>query len=249
MNSKTYICDDTVRYEEMPSTYPFIEAYFKITNPNHGNIIVVPDGMTEVQFFYGPQQKNSQVLLAGTTLIGKKRIFPVLDTVFGVRFQPGVIPELFHNNVLDVVNSAIIISDIEPFHQILEQIQQSNDFIEQIQCFERFFVTNIAKCNPITEFLLSQVNTGHSLESVDRLIAETGYSHVHVNRVFKADMGFSLKFYLDTLRMQHVIHCLSERRIQDLQRFSEHMGFYDQSHFTKCFKKYTTYTPKKFVIK
>jgi len=126
-------------------------------------------------------------------------------------------------------------------------MSHTKEFCERIHLFNHMMpIGDNVHFHPITKFLLSRLDEAGGAAVLDDLITETGYSHVHVNRIFKAETGLSLKFFIDTLRMQKAIYLMRHKKINNLQLFSTEMGFYDQAHFSKTFKYYTCYSPKKF---
>lgn len=248
MAAKTYLADHTVTYEEVHADCPLIDIYFRLHNPCRHPIVAIPDGMNDLQFLYGPFQTKSEVVFGGTALRGRERLIPVSDWLFGVRFRPGIVPQSLSATMDKVVDLAIPVYSVPCFDRIWKAVSRERDFHEQIRLFEGMFFPWIYRpLHDITQELLQRTAHIEPYDTVDTLVAETGYSHVHVNRVFKGDMGFSLKFYLDMLRMQRVISCMETGGAGSLQALSENMGFYDQSHFIRTFKKYTTVTPKEFM--
>lgn len=245
MRSQTYCFDRDVLYWEVLVQHPVIEAYFEFYNPSNKPIIVIPDGASDFLFLYG--QKNPAVYLGGTALKGRNRIIPIEGKAFGVRIRPGIVFNCFRESLNKIVDSAICLNDKEPFINLLEKMSHTKEFSERIHLFNHMLpIGDNVHFHPITKFLLSRLNETDVDTVLDDLIAETGYSHVHVNRIFKAETGLSLKFFIDTLRMQKAIYLMRHQKINNLQLFSTEMGFYDQAHFSKTFKYYTCYSPKKF---
>lgn len=243
---KTYLADPAVEYEEMASSNPLVDVYFRFHNPYRRPIIAIPDGMNDLQFFYGASQPRPEVLFTGTALKGRERLFPISDWVFGVRFSPGV--KINFVNLAKAADFMISLYSLPLFQRIWKHISENGSFCQQIAFFETMALYHIDQSlHELTQYLLRRARHMGPYDTLDTLIGETGYSHVHVNRIFKSDMGFTLKFYIDMLRIQKAIVGLEGRNVSSLQAFSERMGFYDQAHFTKTFKKYTTFTPKEFM--
>ena len=243
---QTYCFDQSVLYREIPvRDNVAIDAYFEFYNPKNKPIIVIPDGALDLLFLWN--QPHPEVYLGGTALKGRYRLIPIQGKAFGVRMKPGIVLDCFRDSLAEIVDSAICLNEVRPFDIMLEKMVHCNSIGNQIKIFQTLFPT-WAKIglHPITTFLLDRLDHFSDTDTLDTIIAETGYSHVHVNRVFKMETGYSLKFFLDTLRIQKAIYCLRYKRIRNMQQFSTSMGFYDQAHFSKSFKLYTCYTPKNF---
>jgi AraC-like DNA-binding protein len=248
MRVQTYCFDRDVLYREVSVQHPVIEAYFEFYNPDNKSIIVIPDGASDFLFIYNDHE--SSVYLGGTALKGRTRLVPINGRAFGVRIRPGIVFDCFRHSLTGFVDSALCLNDVAPFGELAKRMPLTGDFAERIRLFNEVLpLWAKVRLHPITKFLLSSLRQDSRELSLDRLIARTGYSHVHVNRVFKAETGLSLKFFLDTLRMQRAIYCLRHEEAPNLQALAEELGFYDQAHFSKKFKYYTCYSPKKFYEK
>ncbi|WOC31756.1 MULTISPECIES: helix-turn-helix domain-containing protein [Caproicibacterium] len=85
------------------------------------------------------------------------------------------------------------------------------------------------------------------LSDVER---ETGYTRQYINRAFHEEIGFSVIQFEKILRLHSAMQRLSEvpvsqRKSAEL-RVALEMGYSDQSHFIKDFKKYTGATPLQY---
>ena len=78
---------------------------------------------------------------------------------------------------------------------------------------------------------------------VKDLAKDIGKHPVHVARTFKAYFGIDIKKYLQQLRLHHASTKIIEGQ-QNLTRITYETGFYDQSHFSRSFKKSTEITPR-----
>jgi hypothetical protein len=70
------------------------------------------------------------------------------------------------------------------------------------------------------------------------------YSGRSTERIFKRMIGISPKMYAEITRLEKCVDMLNSDR--SLSAVSYDSGFYDQSHFTKTFRKYTGLTPLEF---
>lgn len=80
--------------------------------------------------------------------------------------------------------------------------------------------------------------------SLDMLSALTGLSKFHLLRVFKREVGVTPHLYQTCLR----VHLAKVKlgRGHDLAQIALGLGFADQAHFTRVFKRYTQVTPGQF---
>ena len=70
----------------------------------------------------------------------------------------------------------------------------------------------------------------------------TGYSHLHLIRLFKKELGQTPHQYLIAIRLEYAKKLLSETDMS-LDQISLSCGFYSASHFNSLFKQLTHYTP------
>jgi AraC-like DNA-binding protein len=67
-----------------------------------------------------------------------------------------------------------------------------------------------------------------------------------VERLFKFFLGINAKTYIRIIRFNATIHVRSEREELNLTQLGYELGFYDQSHFIREFKTFSSLTPKAF---
>lgn len=70
-----------------------------------------------------------------------------------------------------------------------------------------------------------------------------GYSEKHMDRVFKTNVGITIKKYADRVRIEKAKELIKSNRMDEI---IEMLGYYDQSHFIKSFKGYTRVTPRAY---
>jgi AraC family transcriptional regulator len=81
--------------------------------------------------------------------------------------------------------------------------------------------------------------------TVNQLAAEAGVHPVHLSKVFRQFYGESVGDYAHRLRVKYACRLLSnpEARLSEVALAA---GFFDQSHFTRVFKRLTGATPRAF---
>lgn len=93
----------------------------------------------------------------------------------------------------------------------------------------------------ITKVILDKVG----VVRVEDVVERTGYSHTYVSKRFKEAVGCTMKTYASIIRTQNAIRFLSDSRYRGVTGLDigTGLGYYDQSHFDREFKKYTTLVP------
>lgn len=100
---------------------------------------------------------------------------------------------------------------------------------------------NVNRLYEIKKFLDDTYLTSITLND---LVKISGISKYYLIRQFENLYGLSPHKYLTNLRVNYSKTLL--KNSNDFASIALESGFYDQSHFTKCFKEYTGVTPKKY---
>lgn len=80
--------------------------------------------------------------------------------------------------------------------------------------------------------------------SLAELANVAGISKYHLCRIFAGIVGTSPHVYQIQLRLNHAKKMLVERK--EVSAIAQELGFYDQSHFGKYFKKFSGTTPRRY---
>lgn len=80
---------------------------------------------------------------------------------------------------------------------------------------------------------------------LDMLGGMFGYSKYHLIRVFSREKGISPHGYLESIRIKRAKLLLREGCAPGIA--AQKTGYYDQSHFTKVFKRIVGLTPRQFI--
>lgn len=75
----------------------------------------------------------------------------------------------------------------------------------------------------------------------------TGYSYSTLERHFKRDTGLSPKSYQSLQRYKLAVKEIYQTRNEDWLHYVHRYGYYDQSHFIKEIKRYTSFTPQQLL--
>jgi AraC family transcriptional regulator len=78
--------------------------------------------------------------------------------------------------------------------------------------------------------------------------SEVGMSRYYFARLFKQSTGLSVHQYLIQCRIERAKQLLKQKKIA-IANIATQVGFVDQSHFTRYFKRIVGVTPKGFLEK
>ncbi len=162
----------------------------------------------------------------------------------------------------------------EDFMNLQNLIEEENIYKELLQIFTSIINTdteiNINRLKTILERILTEYKSFHkSNESVDEHIIfkevekyiqnnlchaitlsdiskAIGYNEFYIIRVFKKKFGLTPHAFLINKRIEKARQELTQNRDINLSQLSCDVGFYDQSHFCKVFKRVFAKTPNNY---
>jgi AraC-like DNA-binding protein len=82
--------------------------------------------------------------------------------------------------------------------------------------------------------------------TVTQIAAEVGVHPFHLSRVFRFFNGIPVGDYVNRLRIGRAKQILGKPGRHELCQLAIQLGFSDQSHFTRIFRKFTGFSPARF---
>lgn len=210
------------------------------------SMLVVPDACIDILF--DETDPAIAPYAAGSVLAGEAIENIKGHKYFGIRFIPGVVPNILDGRFSDFLNTRIRLEDCVPDRTILDRIASSQSFSDKISAFLAFYDL---KQRPgwkgdryeIYACLRKRILDTRGLIRVSELEQESGYSARYINMLFKEYSGLSPKKYAQIIRFQCTIDHMNHDMLISFSDISAEHGYYDQAQFTRDFKKYARYTP------
>jgi AraC-like DNA-binding protein len=101
----------------------------------------------------------------------------------------------------------------------------------------------------VIEFSVNALKQTAGRMPIRELERRTGYSRRYLDRLFQRHVGLSPKMMAEIFRFQRFYKLWALGAPFDTLRDEVYEYYYDQSHFTKEFKRMTGYSPQKFANK
>ncbi len=173
-----------------------------------------------------------------------------LDETFdyiGIRFLPTMFPQIFGIDGRALSNRYLKLTDVIPKVAtfIEDSFDVSSDFSEIVVKLDIFLISQIKSAsfdwdnrlyNALGTIFKSQGTL--NIEALD-----TGISQRQLRRVFQYYIGDSPKTFAKVVRFQNILKAKpSTKSLRENKLFFD-VGFFDQSHFIKDFKKFYGVTP------
>ena len=95
----------------------------------------------------------------------------------------------------------------------------------------------------VVEYCVRRLRSSSGLLSIQGLSHDTGYSRRHLDNLFQQHIGLSPKALAGIFRFQQYHRLWAEQQPYESIRGALYQHYYDESHFSKEFKKMTGYAP------
>ncbi|TCM68400.1 helix-turn-helix protein [Acinetobacter calcoaceticus] len=225
-----------------------IAEFYKIEcSATHPPILVIPDGCIDIIFECDPNNPTAQI--CGSSLNTHEVPMQANTAYFGIRFLPGIVPKFIQSSAESILNQSIDFNELVPFEtQLVENIGLEGNIEKQIFIFLNAFSSQLTRQYSLTtEYILHAVIYHNPQLKIKDLERSTGYCARHIQRIFKQDVGMSIKEFSCIIRFQYAIHALNLPHIPKLSELTYALGYNDQAHFHKEFKKFSNMSPTRFV--
>lgn len=240
----------------------YITSIWEVNGLRDVTEVILPKGIFEMVFNLADEMKG--ILPFGQNAVSTPKCFVqginthVINVnyegqqhLFGIRLQPhmvqsllGIMPSELNNIIVDLT---LIKSE---FEFIWYQLREAKSFEERVKVIEAVFPILSDANNPRIK-RLSQLyleNSIQNFQSVDQLTNQVYYSSRHLNRKVHSLFGMSAEELIIYKKFLHAVNLMHVEKTT-LTDITYRSGFYDQSHFSRVFKKYSGITAKEYQTK
>lgn len=231
-------------YAVKASENPAISHFYRFDRaPSAGMTLAIPDGCVDILFDCDSTRPMARV--CGTTLEARSAELKEGHHYFGVRFAPGVMPDFLDVMAEELADREFSFLDVIPgARPAFDQIVESGLFSRQVALFNHYFTQRLTRpLSAVTSQSLRAIRGQRGNIRVDQLAALTGYTSRTLQRQFRQDTGLSPKAFSRIIRCQSALSCLHQPASPACSDLALDLGFSDQSHFLREFKKLVSTTP------
>lgn len=178
-------------------------------------------------------------ILSDNPIRNKKNFFICCVTIATrASIDGGLEPEIAYALSDSYIQNMEYLYDVNDLHHL--ETKMYCDFADNV-----FRANNLKYSKPIItcqNYILNHLYQEITLSDLAQLV---GLSQKYLSSLFTKEVGITLSEYIQNKRIEESKHLLnsSTHSILDIATW---LGFHDQSHFTRIFKKFTGTTPKKF---
>lgn len=212
----------------------------------------VPDGCIDLFFEY--EKGHMQGYVCGTPLVYTCEECKGKEEVFGIRFMPGVQPELIGCTMKELLGKKIPIESVLRGDSCwLTKLEEESDFYQRIRIFiEAYTKAEKRREKPfgkqeMVQSIKQMVYESDGKIKVTEMQERTGYSVRYINKAFIEEMGFSPKTFCKIIQFQRALEFLNYGAPDKMTDAAVFLGYYDQTQFIHDFSRYAGITPKKYL--
>lgn len=234
-------------YDLHMSQDPAISHFYSFeANQSEGLTFAIPDGCVDILFDCDDARPDAQV--CGSPLEARHAVLKHKHSYFGVRFAMGVVPDFLDVSAEELVNHEYgLLETVPGFEPFFEQIVGDSTFSSQVELFNRFYSGKMPRKTSDTTLkavhAICQQKGDIRIKELENL---TGYSSRTLQRQFQADMGMSPKAFSRIVRCQSAVHEINHQSSIVFSELASDLGFSDQPHFLREFKKLVSTTPMNY---
>lgn len=202
-------------------------------------------------FLSGSTQKkhriNKKIITIHNLKPPYKIIFKNSLTFFTIKLQPWANSYFFSN--LD--KSGIISLESYSPHllQFYQEVFKKEDCLEIFDLADDLMLNNkfnLTKSMHFVKNVCNLIEEKKGIVTVNELSEHFNVSRQYLNRTFKREVLYSLKYYITSVRILNLVKYKSKHKDVTLIKICYDYGYFDQSHFIYDFKKVCGITPSRF---
>lgn len=242
-NEQPWFVLNSSRYSVMPSRHPAISHFYAFDVAQSTNMLAVPDGCVDI--FFDCDATRPSARISGTPLAAQAVELQQNHHYFGVRFSPGVIPGFINVLAEELTERELDLLEVSGFAQrIFENIVQAPLLGDQMRLFNDYLAPRLmGRASRLTAMVIQQALHHRGDIRIQQLEELSGYTSRTLQRQFSQDTGMSPKTFCRIIRCQAALDTLNTQRDVSFSQMALDLGFSDQSHFLRDFKKLVSTTP------
>jgi AraC-like DNA-binding protein len=136
--------------------------------------------------------------------------------------------------------------------RLAERLRQAPTWRQRFALLDRFLLGRLEggpRPSPEVAWAWRRLEATAGAVPIGRLAADVGWSHRHLHRRFRRQVGLRPKTAARLVRFNEVWRRLDERRRLDWGQVAADAGYADQAHLVREFRQFTGMTPTQFLAR
>ncbi|MGM0951905.1 MAG: helix-turn-helix domain-containing protein [Pseudomonadota bacterium] len=242
-----FVLSAASHYDLVTSDNPAISHFYSFkANPLNGMTFAIPDGCVDIVF--DCDESNPSAKVCGTTLEARSAELKHDHLYFGVRFSLGVIPDFLDVSAAGLVDHELGFMDAASgAESVFDQVVSQPEFAGRVSVLRNFLRDKqVRRVSRLTLEVVRIICEAKGDIRVCQLEKFTGYCSRTLQRQFLRDLGMSPKAFCRIIRCQSAIYDINHRDVVAFSDLAFDLGFSDQSHFLREFKRFVSTTPVEY---
>jgi len=253
-----------------PQLAPFVKSFWIMTNelnaPEYvfgSPMAMCPDGYIDIVFILGAKsrysipkkheiKKNSGLILG---IITENHTLAVDENfiIAGIKIFPHSLGLFFDIQAGEITDDLVLLSEITDgsYGEIIEKLQENiTDTGKMISILEDYMLKklhgNIDDKIKMIDYSIKIIKRYNGSVEINKLADHLGLSKRLLEMRFEKLVGVGPKLFSRIIRVNQAALLDDNDTIKKFIENSLSLGFFDQSHYIKEFKKFTGMTPKQY---
>lgn len=253
-----------------PQLAPFVKSFWILTNELNASeyvfgspMAMCPDGYIDIVFILGaksrysiPQKheikKNSGLILG---IITENHTLAVDENfiIAGIKILPHSLSLFFDIQAGEINNDIVLLSDtkdglcVEMIEKLQENITDTGKMINILENYMlKKFHKNIDDKIKMIDYSIKIIKHYNGSVEISKLADHLGLSKRLLEMRFEKLVGVGPKLFSRIIRVNQAAVLNDSDTIKKFIENSLKLGYFDQSHYIKEFKKFTGMTPKQY---
>jgi len=210
---------------------------------------VIPDACLNVLFCL--DEASPSALFSGTFLSAVPLELKPKTTYFGFKPYSNLGFKSPKAPTRELVDSYVDLKYAFPDSgRLMEDLLYAESFNDRIRALLKYAAKNIADAGYLPTFIdymAIMICSSSGKVVLKDMYKEIGFSERYCREMFKAYYGMPPKLVCDMIRFQNSMKLLTSGAYNDLSTLAVECGYFDQSHFTREFRRYVHRPPEKYL--
>jgi AraC-like DNA-binding protein len=166
----------------------------------------------------------------------------------GISLQPWTGNLLFNSPAYCFTDCLTDFNDLDNNLELREQLLNAKGETEIILLFENYLLEKLKhyQVDAISADIAKAILKNPSVNQYKEIVSTVGFTRRRIEQRFIESTGLSMGCFVRKIRFQKAVNILRDNTTLSLTQIGLNAGYYDQSHFIREFKDFSSVTPKEF---
>lgn len=170
----------------------------------------------------------------------------------GIELTPNGLHRFLKISALELMNQIFSFSEIYGVtgKMLVQRLGDTPHVLEKVDLLQDFLIRILnanARHNAIVDYSVNIIRSTQGLLTIRELEKKMGYSKRYLDMLFREHVGISPKALAGIARFQNFYHLWASSDRTEFHSSEISDIYYDQAHFIKEFRRYTGFTPGKYL--